>query len=397
MSWFRFPLVASLLLPPLLFASAQPAAGQPAAFPLEDDAAVALPPLPGIPLLPSTAVVALPPQPQPPPAPVSLALAAEGEANVTTASAETSADFDDDVEGEGEGEGESGLTTGKIVSASIIGGIHATLYTWAYFAWYRPRTKYDELTFIDEGWFGPGTYAGGADKLGHFYSNYLFVRGTVGVLEAGGWERKWALPASLALTLSFFTAIEIKDGYHKGFGFSLQDITANLSGNALAALLLAVPAIDRAIDLRIEYLPSKAFRDELRMGGVDAAEDYTGQSFVLAFHLGSIEPLRRSRYLGWTQYVDVVGGYQARNYKPAPADPSAELPTQELYFGLALDMQAVMRAWDRSVSSPGWSNAIDTTRAIFEFVQVPYTTLELVDAERVNPPVTDESSAGLRW
>jgi hypothetical protein len=289
---------------------------------------------------------------------------------------------------------------GRVISASVLGGVFATFSTWAYFAWYRPRAKYDSIVFLNEGWFGPETYAGGADKLGHMYANYAFVRGAVALLEAGGWERWPALAISGGLTVSFFTAIEVKDGYHQGFGFSYQDIAANLTGNTLAILLMGFPALDRALDVRIEYLPTRQFIDDLiDNGGVDAAEDYTGQAFLLAYHLGSIGPLHRTRYLGWTRYVDAVMGYQARNYKPVPDDPAANPREQELYFGLTLDMQALLGDVRKNIApGSGWGPVVGGTRGAFEFIQLPYTTLDVLDFERNNGPLpTDAAASPLRW
>jgi hypothetical protein len=289
---------------------------------------------------------------------------------------------------------------GRVISASILGGVFATFSTWAYFAWYRPRAKYDSIVFLDEGWFGPDTYAGGADKLGHLYANYAFVRGGVAVLEAGGWDRWPALAISGGLTVAFFTGIEVKDGYHLGYGFSYQDITVNLTGNAIAILLMGFPALDRAFDLRIEYFPTRQFIDDLvNNGGVDAAEDYTGQAFMIAHHLGSIGPLRRTRYLGWTRYVDVVVGYQARNYKPEPDDPVANPREQELYLGLTLDMQALIGAWRRTVPrGSSWGPVLGGVRGAFEYYQLPYTTLDVIDFERNNGPLPPDTAAqGLRW
>jgi hypothetical protein len=200
--------------------------------------------------------------------------------------------------------------------------------------------------------------------------------------------------------VAFFGAIEVKDGYHEGFGFSYQDITANLTGNALAILLMGFPALDRALDVRIEYLPTRQFIDDLiDNGGVDAAEDYTGQAFLLAYHLGSIGPLHRTRYLGWTRYVDVVMGYQARNYKPEPDDPVANPREQELYFGFTLDMQALFGDLRKKVPrGSAWGPWVGGARGVFEFVQLPYTTLDVVDFERNNgPSPMDPAASPLRW
>jgi hypothetical protein len=293
------------------------------------------------------------------------------------------------------GAAERGTTRGRIISASILGGVYAAFGGWAYFAWYRPRAKYDNIVFLNEGWFGPDTYAGGADKLGHFFGNYAFVRGGVAVLEAGGWDRWPALAISAGLTMSFFTGIEVKDGYHKGFGFSYQDITANLAGNTLAVLLMGFPVLDRALDVRMEYLPTEQFIDDLiDNGGVDAAEDYTGQAFMIAYHLGSIGPLHRTRYLGWTRYVDVVFGYQARNYKPEPDDPAANPREQELYVGLTLDMQALVGELRKKIRpGSGWGTFMGGVRGAFEFYQLPYTTLDVVDFERDNGPLPPDTAS----
>ncbi len=294
---------------------------------------------------------------------------------------------------------ESDSITGEVVSASILGGINLGIYAWTYFAWYRPRAKNENLVFLDEGWFGPDTYAGGADKLGHFYANYAFVRGSVAILEAGGWDRTVATALSSAATLAFFTVIEFKDGYHEGYGFSTQDLAANITGVALGALMTEWPALDRAIDVRIQYFPTREFVTELvDEGVVNAAEDYTGQAFLLAYHLGSIKPLRQSNYFGWTRYFDVVAGYQARNYKPEPTVPGNPRE-QELFFGITLDMQAVMGAWHDSLvgTSPGWANAVAVGGDFFEYFQLPYTTLKVVGFDRDNGELPlDTAAAPLR-
>ena len=316
--------------------------------------------------------------------------ASEESVPITEATAETFA--------EPQGETSNSIT-GKVVSAGILSGINLGIYAWTYFAWYRPRAKNPSVVFLDEGWFGPETYAGGADKLGHFYANYAFVRGSVAILEAGGWDRTVANVMSSLATLAFFTVIEFKDGYHEGYGFSTQDMLANVTGVGLGALMTEWEALDRAIDVRIQYFPTREFVRELTDEGVvNAAEDYSGQAFLLAYHLGSIEPLRRSDYFGWTRYFDVVAGYQARNYKPEPTEPGNPRE-QELFFGVTLDMQAVMGTWHDSLvgTSPGWAKAVGAGRDFFEYFQLPYTTLKVVGFDRDNGELpVDAVAAPLR-
>ena len=46
-------------------------------------------------------------------------------------------------------------------------------------------------------------------------------------------------------------------------------------------------------DYRVEYWPSVAYRRQLDGGNVNVAEDYSGETYLLAYHLGSIHSLTR--------------------------------------------------------------------------------------------------------
>ncbi len=260
--------------------------------------------------------------------------------------------------------------TSQLTTFGSIGALYAVTYTWAYFAWYKGRQLTTELIVRDEGWFEPTTYAGGADKLGHMYSNYLLTRGTSALMQKGGWG---PLPSSLlstVLTMSFFTAIEFKDGYHKGFGFSWGDMTFNTAGNVLALAMINFPEVDERFSFRVEYLPTDLYVEKLiKEGVVDAAEDYSGQTYLLAWHLSSLEAVQRLPPLSWLQYTDLVVGFQALNYLPSPIDLTV-LPEQRLFLGLSLNLQRVLdEAYPRRKTL-----AFKTTRVVSEFYGLPFTT-----------------------
>jgi hypothetical protein len=232
--------------------------------------------------------------------------------------------------------------TGKLVSLGALGLVHATVYTWAYYAWYKGRTITDELVFRDEGLFGLDTYAGGADKFGHMWSNYALNRITAELLMVGGWTPGMASVIATTTTYSFFIAIELKDGVHKGFGFSWGDMIFNTLGEALAVVIVNYPAVDEMFDFKVEYNPTDLYLEKLYNDGVvDAAEDYTGQTFVLAYHFGSVESLRTSDRFGWMRYFDATLAYRAGNFLPPPEDPSI-LREQDLYVGFAINVQEII-------------------------------------------------------
>ncbi len=271
----------------------------------------------------------------------------------------------------------------KWIAAGALVGIYAGLTTWAYFAWYHNEEQLPEFTVDGDGWFGQDTYAGGADKLGHLWANHIVSRETAAILVAGGWD---PLPASLigsGLSLSFFTFVEIKDGFH--YQFSSGDMVGNILGAGLSVLMFNVPEIDDLFDFRVEYIPSGEYLDQLtEHGDVNVVEDYSGQSYLLALHLSAIPALSESTWLYGTKYFDLVGGFQTVNYKPDPADPATAPRSQHLFGGVALNMQQVLdRLFGLDPDPSGGAQLTHTIgHHIFEHVSVPFTTLRVLETER---------------
>ena len=274
-------------------------------------------------------------------------------------------------------------TRDKWIAAGSLAGLYAGLTTWAYFAWYHNEDQLPEFTVNGDGWFGENTYAGGSDKLGHLWGNLVVARETSEILVAGGWSRMQASLIASGLSLSFFTFVEIKDGFY--YQFSTGDMVGNVIGAGMSVLLSNVPAVDDLIDFRVEYLPTDQYLDNLTSeGDVDIVEDYSGQTYLLALHVAAIPGAADSAWTEWTRYVDVVGGFQSRNYKPDPVDPAASPRSQSLFFGVALNMQHVL---DRVFGTdPDQSGAAKWTHTIghhvFEYLSVPFTTLRVADAAR---------------
>ena len=257
-------------------------------------------------------------------------------------------------------------------TAGTVMGSYLAIYTWAYFAWYRGRNLNEELVVSDEGWFESSTYAGGADKLGHMYSNYLMNRSTTAVLRKGGMRPASSSLLATALTASFFTLIEVKDGYHRGFGFSWGDMAFNTLGNALAITMDNGPWLDERFSFRLEYLPTDRYIEMLQRDGVvDVGEDYSGQTFLLAWHLSSLGALEGAGpALSWLRYTDLTVGFQTLNYLPKPVDPTA-VPDQRLFLGLSVNIQRILEeAWRYRPRDRVYSAA----HFITEFYGIPYTT-----------------------
>ena len=265
------------------------------------------------------------------------------------------------------------------VSAASVAVVYGGFATWAYFAWFRGA--HEKPFFFESDWSGENPfalheYAGGADKWGHAFASYGLSRGTTELLVAGGW-RRW--PASLVasgLAAAAFTTQELKDG--NIWGFEVGDFVADLTGAGLSLLMENVPAVDRVVDFRLQYWPSRDFRKLFREhpfsrgDGVDIAQDYSGMSFQLAVHLAPLADAGEA--LWWTQWIDVVVGFESRGYSPVPM-PRVSDPYQTYYAGLGVNLQGII---DRA--RPGKLRSFG--HGFTEVIALPGQTLRFGEARR---------------
>lgn len=259
----------------------------------------------------------------------------------------------------------------------VSAGIYAAVGATSYLAWYRNSPTHP-FKVEQDGWLGVNTYAGGADKFGHFYSNMLLTRGVGGILHHGGFTRGESLAWAAGLSTLFHLGVEVKDGFH--FGFSVGDLTANLLGTAFGVAMTMFPELDRAIDLRLEYWPSSRFVERAKTNGVWAFQtDYEGQTYLLAFHLGFIDSLRDLPVVGLSRYLDVVVGFRSRGHAVGVDR------RQHVFGGVALNVQEVLDSLFGPVDSVP-EGAGRTARRVGRFATdvyaIPYTTLPVAGIER---------------
>jgi hypothetical protein len=294
-----------------------------------------------------------------------------GDAASSTASATDTGEVDD-------------RSAGKAWSAAGLGGLYLGLGTWAYFAWYHNVDTLPEFEVGGDGWFGRGTYAAGADKMGHFWANYAITRGSTKLLELGGWD---TLPASIisgSLAWTFFFFVEVKDGFY--YQLSIGDTIGNTTGVLLGILMENLPEVDRWVDFPLQYFPSQDYRRQLREDGdLDVAEDYSGQTYLVALHLKAIPGLTNPRWMRWARYVDLVGGFESRNYLPIPDDQDRR--RQSVFFGIKLNLQHVL---SELYGGPPIRTSHKVAHGITELYAPPYTVLRIGEATRYEPTLGPE-------
>lgn len=281
----------------------------------------------------------------------------------------------------------SGLRDPRIASALTLGGLYAGFMTWTYFAWYRKpghafRAGGDGSwkPWADDSWFGATQYAGGADKMGHAWATLALARAGTEILHQwGGYSRLTSALTGSLLSEALFLGVEIKDGFL--YQFSYGDLAFNTLGAALAFAQSMWPRVDELVDFRVQYVPSARYRDKFVDGDVDVAEDYSGQTYQLALHLGALRPLREATR-GLSAYVDVMVGFEARGYKPDPpykidpTDPARQdyAKRQSTFVGVSLNAQGVFDRLLRGRSEPLRRFAHGT----LEVFAIPYTSLPVL-------------------
>ncbi|HTJ45634.1 MAG TPA: DUF2279 domain-containing protein [Kofleriaceae bacterium] len=273
----------------------------------------------------------------------------------------------------------------RVLSAVGLAGTYTTLGTWAWFAWYYNKPRREHWTFGGDGWFGDETYAGGADKFGHFWANLTFGRLGTDLLRKGGWG-KWSSSAiGSGMTLAFFFMVEVKDGFF--YEFSPSDMAGNTVGALLAFAMSNWPELDDALDVRVQWWPSRQFQRHLSANFV---EDYSGESYLFAYKPRSLRWVREGDWdVRWLEFVNPVIGFQSRDYKPAP-DPMLDGTRdrrQEIFVGLTIDLQAVFdeTLGDSRSRAGRWGHNVGHT--VTEFVNAPFTTLDVDLASRSPDPV----------
>lgn len=154
-----------------------------------------------------------------------------------------------------------------------------------------------------EGWFGPETESGGADKLGHAYSAYLITNGLTEQLLRQGRSPEQGALTSLLITQALLTGIEILDAYSVDHGWSTEDFVMNLLGSGAAYWRHVTPGARDKLDFRLEYTPT-AYK------GGNPISDYAGQKYLLALKLSGFSATRETPW----RYLELQTGYYTRGF-----------------------------------------------------------------------------------
>lgn len=246
-------------------------------------------------------------------------------------------------------------------SAWIMGAYVAGMAYYGYNAWWKENTG--DFRVEREGWFGHGTYRGGADKFGHMYTTYVSTRLLAQALQAAGNPAREARRKAAALTGATTFAVEVLDGYTDGIGFSYEDLVLDAAGIGLGLFMERSPWWDRRFDYRLHYWPSSEAR---RFNERDPVDDYSGQTYLLVAKLNGFDATRHSRTL---RYLEFSLGYGSRGYKPSDG---TQTRTRRAFAGISLNLSQLLG--DTIFRDDRHPTAQAITDGALEYVQVPAVT-----------------------
>src|SRR5690606_39170048 len=190
----------------------------------------------------------------------------------------------------------------QLLTNTVIAGAGIAVLAYGGNKWWGDGASGDFRTQY-EGWFARDTRYGGADKLGHAFSNYLGTRLLTWTFQGIGHDPERARRLAFYTTLGTFTAVEVIDGFAKGWAFSKEDALMNLAGAGIGYLSDKHPAFDDLVDFRLQYRPST-------VGGTrstwDPLADYGGQTWIVALKGSGIARLRNRD--PW-RYLELALGY----------------------------------------------------------------------------------------
>ncbi|HEY6929379.1 MAG TPA: DUF2279 domain-containing protein [Thermoanaerobaculia bacterium] len=261
----------------------------------------------------------------------------------------------------------------------FLGGTFIATPIAGYLQWWK-RADSEPWHFANERWFQADTYAGGSDKMSHFYY------GTIGEEALTAAYLKLGHPADQARLLAFLNTalaavvVELGDGFTT-YGFSWEDATATTAGAAASALVGAHDLRD-TIGFRFGFLPTaeplpssgpphaappsapESRMQPLALQSAQIQPGYTYEIYTADLKLAGFLPRLKVRP-GFARYFLFSATYNTRGYTEAPP----EFRQRNIGIEIGINFAEICRGLGLSEQT-WWGQSIIQ---FFEHFRVPYT------------------------
>jgi len=148
------------------------------------------------------------------------------------------------------------------------------------------------------------------DKVGHFFTTYQTGRLMMEAFTWAGYSKRQQLWVGGLVGFGYMTAIEIFDGFSRGWGFSWGDQFTNLLGSA-AAISQQIGWQEQRIQIKFSYSQSGLAKYNPSLLGkspyTQVLKDYNGQTYWLSVNPYSFMK-KSARFPKW---LNIAVGYGA--------------------------------------------------------------------------------------
>lgn len=260
---------------------------------------------------------------------------------------------------------EEHLLAAALVTAAVIGTI-LTLGTY----WWWDRVGFTgQWKTKNEGFFGKNTYAGGADKFGHFYGTYVEFRTMVSIYELCGLSHDKALLYSMLAIFSLSTGVELVDAYTP-YGFSYEDVIFNTLGLGLGYFTEKYSTIDSLVGIRLNYIPSRRYLEmengeSLVKKYIRLINDYTGMTFFLDVKFAGMGEKISNTFLKYFLF--------GLNYNSIDYSPSGPHKQRNLGFHIGLNVPVIIKS---IFNKKSW--AVKSSSTFAKYYVFPFTNVLFV-------------------
>jgi len=248
------------------------------------------------------------------------------------------------------------ITGGAIVTILSLGTV-----------WWWDRVGYTgKWEWKREGFFGKNTYAGGADKFGHFYASYVEFRTMVSLYELIGIKHDNALLLSALAIFLLSTGVEMIDAFTP-YGFSYEDVVFNSFGLGLGYVTEKYPKIDSLIGYRLDYFPSSTYLEMEKGTGlvkkyIRLVNDYNGMIFFLDFKFAGMGERISNSALKYFLF--------GLNYNSIDYSPSGDNKQRNIGFHVGLNVPVILKSIFNKNNC-----AVRSSSTFAKFYAFPFTNL----------------------
>ncbi len=224
-------------------------------------------------------------------------------------------------------------TKQKLVIAGLVAqqaGSLALEYKW----WWEG--DYHSFAIKNDGGFN--NYSLGIDKVGHFYTSYMYSNLLYELMKWGDFSEQKCNFYSTLLPFAWALSIEIGDGFATQFAFSPQDLLANSLGIGYAYAQRKIPYLQN-FKFKFSYFPGQYYRQN-NYQNWSLTADYNGHIYWLSADVHNILPNTAKAY--WPKYLNLAFGYGIQNFAEINAykDQGYQLQ-REFFIGLDYNLAAI--------------------------------------------------------